>query len=94
MNIKRYLIIYDISNNKKRRKIQLQLEKFGFRWQYSTYYCEVSPRQITEVRNNLIKIIDKTDSIIWIPLTIKLIKPMDFIGKFKFEIDEINMKIF
>jgi len=90
----KYLIVYDITKNKLRRKVQKELEKYGFRWQYSTYYCEIPKKQLNFVKEKLDGYMDKSDSIIWIPLTDKLIHDIDFMGNFKFKIKKGEINIF
>ena len=94
MILKKYLIVYDITKDKQRRKIQLEVEKFGFRWQYSTYYCEVTDNQKKILANNLKTYLGKNDSIIWIPLTDRLLEKINFYGKFKYDNAKFRYKIY
>lgn len=48
-----YLICYDISENKIRRKVVNFLESVALRVQYSVFTCDVSDRQIRSVKNEL-----------------------------------------
>jgi len=91
---KKYLIVYDISQDKYRKKIQKELEKFGSRWQYSTYYCEMDNKQLNTVKEKLKDFMEKTDSIITIPLNDNLIEKIDFIGKFQFRIKQGEINVF
>ncbi|PMP97223.1 MAG: CRISPR-associated endonuclease Cas2 [Thermodesulfobacterium geofontis] len=65
-----YLVVYDISDHKKRLKVARILQKFGYRIQYSAFY-------LTDVKENLIdflyeeisKIVDKqTDRVFFYPV--------------------------
>lgn len=62
------IISYDISNDKKRRRFQKYIEKFGHRVQYSVYELENSDRIlnniITQIGNKFEKQFDENDSVI------------------------------
>lgn len=45
MNKKLYLIIYDITDNKRRRKVSKILEKYGIRIQFSAFECELNEQK-------------------------------------------------
>lgn len=61
------IISYDISNDKKRRRFQKFIEKFGHRIQYSVYEMENSDRilnnVVTQINNKFEKQFDESDSI-------------------------------
>ncbi len=43
-----YLIVYDISDHKKRRKVARILQKFGYRIQYSAFYLPDVKKEIID----------------------------------------------
>ncbi len=45
----RYIVVYDISNNKERGKLDKILAKFGFRVQLSVYECMLTRRDLTDL---------------------------------------------
>jgi len=64
-----YLIIYDISSNKRRNKVGKLINQIGVRIQYSSFYCCVPRTTLLEVFTKLSQLIDKrTDSIVAVHL--------------------------
>ncbi len=55
----KYLITYDIENNKKRKKISTFLDEFGQRVNYSVYECDLNPVKLKKLKNSLLKAMDK-----------------------------------
>lgn len=58
-----YLVIYDISNDKNRRKIVKLLETYGCRVQYSAFECILNLRTKKLLITELEKIMLKGDSV-------------------------------
>ncbi|MDY4414725.1 MAG: CRISPR-associated endonuclease Cas2 [Ruminococcus sp.] len=58
-----YLVIYDISNDKNRRKIVKSLETYGYRVQYSAFECALNLRTKKILIKELEKIMLKGDSV-------------------------------
>lgn len=48
-----YVISYDISNNKRRRKIAKLMENYGTRVQYSVFECRLSTARLEELYSRL-----------------------------------------
>lgn len=65
---KRWMIAYDISDNRQRRLIYNQLKDHGQRVQYSVFECELTKRQQLKLRSKLSNIMAAGDSIRWYPL--------------------------
>ncbi len=65
-----YLVVYDISDHKKRLKLSRILQKFGYRIQYSAFYLiEVEKSLIDFLYEEISKIIDKqTDRVFFYPV--------------------------
>lgn len=52
------LIIYDISNNKRRRKVAKVLESYGIRIQESAFECSVTKYSVSAMLRDLNKYLD------------------------------------
>ena len=50
---KLYLVSYDITSNKLRRKIEKALKNFGQRMQKSVFLCTLSPEQLKSMEDTL-----------------------------------------
>lgn len=57
------LVIYDISDNKRRRKMVKVIESYGFRVQKSAFEAVLRPSKYEKLIKEIEKIPDKTDSI-------------------------------
>lgn len=56
----KYLITYDIENNKRRRKkVSDELEAYGYRVNFSVYECELNKTKMNKLVEKLREIIDK-----------------------------------
>lgn len=65
-----YLIVYDISEHKKRLKVARILQKFGYRIQYSAFYLpEADEKLINFLYEEISKLINKnTDRVFFYPV--------------------------
>lgn len=60
----KYLITYDIENDKRRKKISDELEAFGYRVNYSVFECELNQTKLRKLREKIEEILDeKYDSV-------------------------------
>jgi CRISPR-associated protein Cas2 len=60
----KYLITYDIENDKKRKKISDELEAFGYRVNYSVFECELNQSKLKKLKEKLEDLVDeKYDSL-------------------------------
>ncbi|GCL36414.1 hypothetical protein SR1949_15180 [Sphaerospermopsis reniformis] len=65
-----YVIVYDISDDKRRQKISELLEGYGQRVQYSVFECLLNSQKYTELKQRLGKEINSLeDSIRFYPLS-------------------------
>lgn len=64
----RYVICYDITDDKRRRKIFELLKDHGQRVQYSIFECELDEKTFLKLKHKLKCIMDSDDSIIIYPL--------------------------
>ena len=55
----KYLITYDIENDKKRKKISDELEAFGYRVNYSVFECELNQTKLKKLKDILDELVDK-----------------------------------
>lgn len=55
----KYLITYDIENNKKRKKLSDELEAYGIRVNYSVFECEISKTKLKILLEKIEKLVDK-----------------------------------
>lgn len=76
-NASYYLIIYDISDDKRRRKISKILEGFGARVQYSAFEMWLTPSKYNELVSKLEYCTKSMDNIRIYPLNKELIKRED-----------------
>jgi CRISPR-associated protein Cas2 len=56
-----YVIAYDVTDDKRRRKVVKLLEKYGKRSNYSVFECMVTDAQLSHIRKSLLAIIDTKD---------------------------------
>ena len=69
MSRRRYLVSYDISNDKRRTKTFKTLCAEGDHLQYSVFLCELNKRELVELRGRLDQIIHhREDQIILLDL--------------------------
>ena len=68
---KLYLVSYDITSNKLRRKIEKALKNFGQRMQKSVFLCTLAPGQLKSMEDTLLLLLthwsalqESTDSVI------------------------------
>lgn len=53
-----YIVSYDISSNKLRRKIAKELENYGVRVQYSVFECDLDNDRYQEMYQKLIRLMN------------------------------------
>ena len=60
----KYLITYDIENDKRRKKISDELEAFGYRVNYSVFECELNQTKLRKLKEKREELVDvKYDSV-------------------------------
>ena len=47
------LVSYDISDDKRRRKVCKAIEGYGYRVQYSVFECDLSRKQMSELKKKI-----------------------------------------
>ncbi len=69
MNKQFILVVYDISNNRRRRKLHNKLKDFGTPVQYSVFECLLSAAELQRMKTAVQKIIKpRLDSVRYYPL--------------------------
>ena len=64
----RYLIAYDISNDRRRSRVHRWLKRWGDRIQYSVFEVELEPRDLDEVCLGLSDRLDAEDECTIVPM--------------------------
>jgi CRISPR-associated protein Cas2 len=66
MRRKRFLVTYDVADDKRRNQIFKTLYAYGDHAQYSVFFCELSPQELAELRGKLRKSLHDTEDQIMI----------------------------
>ena len=53
-----YIVSYDITSNKLRRKIAKELENYGIRVQYSVFECDLDVSRFNEMYKDIIRLME------------------------------------
>ena len=66
------MVAYDVTDNKRRRKVVKILEQVGTRINFSVFECMVTELQYRHLRNDLLEVIDSAeDKIVYYPICLK-----------------------
>jgi len=77
-----WLVTYDISDDKRLRKVAQTCEDFGYRKQYSVFLIRVSATDLVRLRSRLYDIISLVeDQVLFIPLCAKCVAQIEAIGR-------------
>jgi CRISPR-associated protein Cas2 len=69
MNRKRFLVTYDVSDDKRRTQIFKTLYAYGDHAQYSVFFCELSAREYVDLCGKLRRVLhEKEDQILILDL--------------------------
>ena len=64
-----YIVTYDISDDKRLRKVFQTMRKYGDHLQFSVFECQLTPSDLVRCRGDLTKIIHhKEDQVLFINL--------------------------
>ena len=67
-----HLILYDIADAKRLRRVARVCEDFGVRLQNSVFECDISPVQLQRLQARVLRVIDvHQDSMRYIPLCVR-----------------------
>lgn len=76
-----YIIAYDISSNKRRRKIYKLLKNHGIRLNYSVFECFITKKELKEIKEKIKEIISKkNDSVLFYSICSDCITKREHIG--------------
>ncbi|MCK9475920.1 MAG: CRISPR-associated endonuclease Cas2 [Candidatus Muirbacterium halophilum] len=89
------VICYDISDNRKRRKVYKVLESYGIRTQFSIFELTVSNMEYNAIKEKLLNLIDlETDRLYFFALCESCIKKIERNGNIeRFKIEEYNQDV-
>jgi|Deesub1362A_J573_1020465.scaffolds.fasta_scaffold00583_28 CRISPR-associated protein Cas2 len=57
------VVSYDISDDRRRNKVRMELYNWGVRVQYSVFECNLSPKQVERMERRLKGLIKEEDSL-------------------------------
>ncbi len=81
----RYLVIYDISDDKRLHKVAKVMEDFGTRVQKSKFEMDLTEAQLNKLKSRIIQIINpEEDGVKYIPLCKKCMAKIEIIGEGNF----------
>lgn len=84
------VIAYDISNNKRRKKVSDMLEGYGDRMNYSVFECMLKKTDLKRIKERAIKIIDiKTDSLLFYEICSSCTEKTERMGNISKEHEQI-----
>lgn len=65
----RYIVTYDISDDKRRTRVSKRLESYGDRLQYSVFSCDLNDRERVDLSSTLSDLINhREDQVILVSL--------------------------
>ena len=77
-----YLVAYDITDNKRRKKIADILEGYGPRVQYSVFECVLNPKQYKQLQTRLKKVFrSEEDNLRFYPISDHTLKQVEIWGE-------------
>ncbi|HQN73196.1 MAG TPA: CRISPR-associated endonuclease Cas2 [bacterium] len=87
---KTYLLCYDISNDKKRKKTSDICEKNGERWQYSVFKLVMTEKRKESIMDEISKLLEKGDSLFIIPLEKDILEKGLYFGEVKRKLERLG----
>lgn len=78
----RLIISYDISSDRRRRKVAQILEGYGYRVQFSVFECDLDARRLAELQRRLRPLVSKKadESVRFYPLCAECEKRVAVLG--------------
>ena len=79
----RIVVSYDISDDKRRRKVAKIMEGYGYRVQYSVFECDLEPKKLVELMRRLSPLVKEKEweSIRFYPLLADSAERAHVLGK-------------
>ncbi len=76
----KWLVCFDISDNKKRNKVVEYLEEYGVRVQKSVFEIELNSNSLNKLKTRLDSTIEKDDSVRFYPVNVNQIDKIIVLG--------------
>ncbi|MBX3055840.1 MAG: CRISPR-associated endonuclease Cas2 [Anaerolineae bacterium] len=78
----RVVISYDISDDKRRRKVATIMEGYGYRVQFSVFECDLTPQQLRKMKQELRRYVKpkEMESIRFYPLPLDAVDKIEVMG--------------
>ena len=77
----RFIVCYDISDNKKRTKVSKKLKAYGIRTQYSVFEVETQMEVIIKLLEEVESLLDPVDKFFVYPIDRKNVKRIKRLGQ-------------
>ena len=91
---KRYIIAYDISKNKNRKKVSDLLVQYGIRSNFSVFECLLDPGKLNEIMTKIEFLISsQTDRVLIYPVCRNCFMKSKYLGNQPDSIDKTEIKI-
>ena len=65
-DVRRYLIAYDVAQDRRRTRLAKELDHYGDRIQYSVFQFDLSPAKMLRLKTKILNLIDTRDDSILI----------------------------
>ena len=76
------LVTYDICNPKRLRKVAQACEDFGFRRQYSVFWCRLTAADLVKLKSRLYDLLDlQKDQVLFVPLCSRCAAQIEALGR-------------
>lgn len=76
------VVSYDITDDKRRRKVMKTMEGYGERVQYSVFECHLQPNDVRHLKTKLARLIDhKVDDIRFYHICAECVQHIGLMGK-------------
>ena len=75
-----YLVCYDIRDPKRWRQCYKLIKGYGERIQFSVFKCNLTDRQLAEMRWQLVKVLAKEDSLLIAPIQPEDVKKIVYLN--------------
>jgi len=64
----RWVVAYDVCDDRRRRRVEKALRGYGFRVQYSVFECRIDTRKLERLKRELALEVEAEDSLRFYPL--------------------------
>ncbi len=88
-----FLVIYDIRNDKRLKKVAKVMEQYGLRVQKSVFEMDCSEKILNELRKKVSKLIEEEDYVVYFKICEKDWQKREKYGKMIYEEDNKDFEI-